>query len=394
MMFAEKHDRKRDRMKQKMKDQISPKDQLWIRYLLIALLVVVTHWMLMYVAYVAWDLAGDQSTSGFWMTIYHRFEEAGDIPHYVNIAKNWYHATGENANEIVFFPLYPLLMKFFYLFCRNYVVAGVLVSNVCLAVGSVYFYRLLEMEYGSECAWEGTILLTLFPVGFFMIGAYTESLFIMLTAACLYYIRQKRWSIAGITGMLAALSRSQGIVLLVPAVYEICLQFRKKENRTWTAGWVCLIPVGTLFYLLMNQVIYGKWNKFLEFQAAEPWYNTSQWISENLVQHYSMGIQYPYLGVIIYWAQIFLYFGAMLLLFYGLHKQVRTSYIALGGAYIFVTYLHGWMISGPRYMMSCLPLYLIVASQSSRIGKRMLLIAFGILTLFFHMWYIQGWAIM
>ncbi len=366
----------------------------WMRNMSIALLAVLIHWLLMYVAYVVWRLAGDQSISGFAMALYHRWEEAGDIPHYVNIAKHWYQATGENANEIVFFPLYPVLMKVFYLFCRNYVVAGVLVSNLCLAVGSVYFFRLLEMECDRICAWEGFFLLQLFPVGFFMIGAYTESLFIMLTAICLYYIRRERWIVVGIVGMLAALSRSQGIVLLVPAVYEICLQFRTKEHRTWSAAGVCLIPVGTLVYLMMNQMIYGKWNAFIKFQAAEPWYNTSHWISENLTQHYSMGIQYPYLGVFIYWAQMILYFGVMLLLFYGLHKKIRTSYIALGGAYIFVTYLHGWMISGPRYMMSCLPLYLIAASGLGKTGKRVLFIAFGILAVFFHMWYLQGQAIM
>lgn len=366
----------------------------WQKNIAIALLAVLIHWILLCVAYVVWQLAQDNGSFDFLTDLYHRWEEAGDTPHYVNIAKNWYCASGENANEIVFFPLYPALMKFFYFFCRNYVVAGVLISNLCLAVGSVFFFRLLEMEYTKECAWEGFFLLQLFPVGFFMIGAYTESLFIMLMAICLYYIRKERWIAVGIVGMLAALSRSQGIVLLVPAVYEICLQFRVKEHRTWTAAAVCLMPVGTLVYLVMNHVIYGKWNAFLDFQAAAPWYNTSHWIADNLNQHYNMGIQYPYLGVFIYWAQIFLYFGAMLLLFYGLHKKVRTSYIALSGAYIFVTYLHGWMISGPRYMMSCLPLYLIVAGCFGKTGKRICFIVFGTLAIFFYMWYLQGQAIM
>ena len=35
-----------------------------------------------------------------------------DAPHYVAIAKNWYVNTGDAANFIVFFPLYPILSAY------------------------------------------------------------------------------------------------------------------------------------------------------------------------------------------------------------------------------------------------------------------------------------------
>lgn len=365
----------------------------WVSYAVVGLLAVLIHWGILYIAYVVWQSAGGQETGNFFSAIYDRFVQAGDIPHYVDIAKNWYHASGENANNIVFFPLYPMLMKCFYFLFRDYVIAGVVVSNLCLMAGTVYLFRLLEEEYDRERAWEGVIVLSLFPVGFFMVGAYTESLFIMLTVMCLYYIRRERWLLVGVLGMLAALSRSQGIVLLAPAVYEVCLLLRQKK-RSFSMLSLLLIPAGTLSYLILNHVIYGKWNAFLDFQAAEPWYNTSHWISENLSQHYSMGLQYPYLGVYIYWAQLLLYFAGIALLFYGLWKKVRTSYIVLGGAYMFVTFLHGWMISGPRYMMSCVTIYIILAAPEEKGMKRAVLLLFGILSVFFGMWYLQGQAIM
>lgn len=366
----------------------------WYYYIYPALVAVLIHWLILYVAYAASQTVAGEAVSGFWQAVFERTAEAGDVPHYVNIAENWYQNSGEHANDIVFFPLYPVLMKVMYLLCRNYVLAGILVSNLCLVVGSIYLFRLLEEEYDQKRAWEGVLLLTLFPVGFFMTGAYTESLFVMLMVMFLYYLRKGKWIFVGILGMLAALSRSQGIVLLVPAVYEMFLLFRDRGKRTWKAAALLFIPAGTGIYLLMNKVIYGSFTQFLDFQAAPPWYNTSHWISENLAQHYSMALQYPYLGIFIYWAQLFLYFAAVILLFYGLRKGVRSSYVALGGAYLFVTFLHGWMISGPRYMMSCIPLFIILAAPEQAGLRRGIMIVSGMLAVPFALWYMQGQAIM
>lgn len=370
------------------------KNKKWIYYGGAALAAVVLHWVVLYAGYLAGQLADGQACSGFFGAVYERMAQAGDIPHYVNIAENGYQAVGENANEIVFFPLYPMLMRGMYLFCRDYVLAGILVSNLCLAVGSVGLFRLIEEEYDRKRAWEGLLLFTLFPVGFFMIGAYTESLFVMLTVLCLYFLRKESWLPVGVFGMLAALSRSQGIVLLVPAVCEVCVLFRKPEKRTGKALFLLLIPVGTALYLLLNQVVYGSFTQFLVYQAAAPWYNTSHWISENLTQQYSMGLQYPYLGVFIYWTQLILYFGAMALLLYGLQRKIRTSYLALGGAYLFVTFLHGWMISGARYVMGCIPLFIILSEPERPVVRHGLIILSGMLAVFFALWYMQGQAIM
>ena len=57
---------------------------------------------------------------------------------------------------------------------------------------------------------------SIFPVAFFLQAVYTESLFLMLSLACLYWSRESRWRLAGLAGLLATLSRSTGVLLLVP----------------------------------------------------------------------------------------------------------------------------------------------------------------------------------
>lgn len=359
----------------------------------IALFTLIVHWLLLLVAYQFLKETGGTQV-GFIATVYNKLKDAGDIPHYINIAKHWYSTTGEHQNDIVFFPLFPVLLKVFQVVLRDYILAGCVVSILCLIVGNIYLYLLLNEEYDETRAWEGVMLLNVFPVSFFFVGVFTESVFIMLSVMCLYYIRKKKWIVVGVVGMLAALSRSQGIALLVPALYELCITMKEPKQRKWSGAAVSLIPLGTGIYFLMNQVIYGSWNKFMEYQAAEPWYNTSHWIASNLKQHYDMALGNPGLAVFIYWAQIGLYFGSMILLFVAYKNKLKTAYIAYSGAYLFMTYLHGWMISGPRYIMGCVGLFILFAGVKNDAVRRGAIIVSSLLAVIFSLWFLQGQAIM
>ena len=81
-------------------------------------------------------------------------------------------------------------------------------------------------------------------------------------------------------------------------------------------------------------------------------------------------------------------------LLYGLYRGISASVIAFGGAYIFLSYLHGWLISGPRYMMGCVTLYIVYASIKNRYIKGAVMVICAILTIFYTLASWQGHAIM
>lgn len=372
---------------------MAKKKQKRLLYGKICLFTVGIHWMFLILSYFLIRHKGG-SADGLWQFFYNQFVQAGDTPHYIEIAKHGYASSGENAKYIVFYPLYPLLVRMVQTVVRDYFVAGVLVSNVCLAVSGCYLYKIIAREYGKNKGWDGVFAYSLYPFGMFLIGMFTESLFIMLLLMCLYYIQKESYVPAAVTGFLAALTRTQGIVLLVPFVYEWLVQCRKQKRFLWQ-GMMCLgIPLGTVVYFFINQIVQGDWFAFVKHQAAEPWYNTSKWIAVNLAQHFDMGKEYFGLGLVIYWVQLLLYFAVMLLLFYGLKKKVRVSFIAFGGAYIFVSYLQGWMISGPRYMLSCVAIYIIFASIKNTYVKGIWLGVSAMLSVLYTMLFMQGHAIM
>ncbi len=371
------------------------KNEKLILFIKIFTASIVVHWFIMLLGYILLTGFGaDDSYGGFFSYFYEKFSASGDVPHYIEIAGNGYASSGDTANLIVFYPLYPLLMKIFAFIFRDYFVSGVIISNICMGVSAYYLYRLAQRELNTDKAKDSLVIYLLYPMGAFMVQPFTESLFLMLTLICLYYIREKKWLICGIAGLLATLSRSQGIALLVPAVYGAVVYMVRKKKFVLSSLATFFIPVGTFIYLLINKIVQGDFFAFVEHQAAEPWYNVSHWISDNLARHYEGAMDYFSLGIIIYWAQIILYFVGVAALFYGIHKKVATSIVAYGGAYIFLSYLHGWLISGPRYMMGCVPLYIIYGAVDNRIIKNIILLACGIFAVFVTLCMWRGEAIM
>src|ERR1700756_1277649 len=88
-----------------------------------------------------------------------------DTPHYIDIAKKGYSntTTGERYLFIVFFPLYPLLIRLFALSSKNYVLSALIVSNLAYCVSAFYLYRLTLLDYPKEIALRATFYFSIFP---------------------------------------------------------------------------------------------------------------------------------------------------------------------------------------------------------------------------------------
>lgn len=340
---------------------------------------------------------GNVSLQGLAELIRERLTEPGDAVRYLDIAENGYVREGENAINLVFYPLYPLLMRLLsFLTGGNIRLAGLMLSQGSYAAASVALYEWLRLDHTEEGAWFGVILLALHPFSVFVMGVYSESLFLLLTVSCLYFLRRQRFPAAGIAGFLAALCRSQGMLLFLPAAYEWITLRYGTGKRPARKGDACLlmIPAGFIVYLLINVLLHGDPFRFLQFEAGEPWYQTAQWIGRNIALQYDLAGQYPGLAWIIYIPQIILYFFSLDVLFLGIIRRERASQVLYGGAYLGFTYLSGWMISGGRYMMACVPLYFILAGVRSDTARKMLLLLSALLHAVYSLLFYLGFAIM
>ena len=71
-----------------------------------------------------------------------------------------------------------------------------------------------------------------------------------------------------------------------------------------------------------------------------------------------------------------------------------TAILLYGGAYLGFTFLSGWMISGGRYMLACVPIYLILPAIKNTAGRRFLLLAFALVNGIYSLLFYMSYAIM
>ena len=166
---------------------------------------------------------------------------------YVTVAHHGYARPWSEA----FYPLYPGLMRVVSpLTGGNYVIAGILLST-CFFLGAMaVLYYLVSLDFSARVALWTTVLLAAFPTGFFFQAVYADSLLLLLTVACVLFSRRGRWALAGSTALLAVLTRSTGLVLLVPMVVFHLQQREWRWRRVdRQALWFLLPPAGMLIWI-------------------------------------------------------------------------------------------------------------------------------------------------
>lgn len=392
-------------MKKKSKERFWDKELTRVALAVLCTRVAVL--ILSYIFYLMKEPQGSLALFGTWL------KQAGDVPHYLRIAESGYSVGDEFENLIVFYPLFPMLIKVLRCILRDYFISGLVISNVSAVIGSCYFYKLVRLDYPKSVARDTVTFFLLYPFSFFMSFCYTESLFLLLCLMCVYYARRSRWAVCGVTGFLAALCRTQGVVMFGVAAYEYIFQAREQilPDRGQTPCWeklklffkklspqglcLLLIPAGYVLYLGLNKYLFGDWFRFLEFQKAAPWYQEAGFFVENLQQQMNMAVNNPGLAYIIYIPQIVVFLVAFLLVFVGVKYKVRTSYLLHMAAYTMASYMSTWLISGGRYMLSCfmmfLPMGLLARNKIWRIV--LLAVSGGLYFMMFYL-YIKGYAIM
>ncbi len=185
---------------------------------------------------------------------------------YIKIAKSGYaDADGSTA----FFPLYPLLLRYVgVLFRGNLVVTGIVISLACYGAAVWFLDRLTRAEFGETLAARAIVYLSILPLSFFFQAVYTESLFLLLSLACFVFAKEGRWRLAGFTGLLATLTRSTGVLLLVPMLVFYYEQrgwdLRRSDKQLIN---MLMIPEGLLVWMTYLSLAFGKPLLFAGAQA-------------------------------------------------------------------------------------------------------------------------------
>jgi len=136
--------------------------------------------------------------------------------------------------NVVFFPLYPLLMRWGGALLGGHpLLAGTVISLAAFAGAIALLYRMAVLELGEEKAWPVILLLSTYPFALFYSVVYTESLFLFLTVGAFYAMRRRYLLLAALAGFAAGLTRPNGFWLAVPLLW---LATRGAEGRGGRGG--------------------------------------------------------------------------------------------------------------------------------------------------------------
>ncbi|HEX6109567.1 MAG TPA: mannosyltransferase family protein [Ktedonobacteraceae bacterium] len=209
-----------------------------------------------------------------------------DAANYTRIAQFGY----QTINDTAFFPLLPLLIKgIASLFGNNgYIAIGMLLSNLALLGALFVLYQIAADVLGEQVGRRTLLYLCIFPTAFFFFAAYNESLFLFLTTSSFLAMRRQKWWLAGILGLFAALTRSAGLFLVIPFLYELWIT---RDSLTISDQNVShkilslvrrvfplfLIPLGSLFYcfycwkLFQNPLAFAAVQSHWDRHTTWPW---------------------------------------------------------------------------------------------------------------------------
>jgi hypothetical protein len=290
---------------------------------------------------------------------------------YLDIAQNGYVFNGpEKLSNIVFFPLYPQLIKVAsFVFGGNYVIAGWIVSMIFLLLSLIYFVKLIK-EFHAEIKPQLPLMfLLIFPTAFFLNSIYTESLFLFLSIASFYYALKKNFVLAGIFGFFAAITRITGLLLFVPLIWEYYKNYKFQHIFNKKLLSIFLIPFGTFIFFIYHYVRFGD---FLLFLKVESWWGRSFNING---EHFLSSANPAISNLII--DSCFVLFAFITTYF--VFKKLRTSY----GLYMLVTLLvalsSGTFMSIGRYILVLFPIYILLASIKNQYLQLTIIFISGLL---------------
>lgn len=331
-----------------------------------------------------------------------------DAVWYLKIVTSGYAAADGTAQ---FHPLYAWLSMPLAWIGIHPLFSLLLVSSLA-GLGFLYVFELLtRLDLDPKTTRIATVLLVGFPTAFILFAPYTESLFLLCSAASLLFMRKNKVWLAGLMGALAALTRQQGIFLIFPLAWEVWENAGrdiKTSLKAWPVWLSTLGPVAGLaawfvyrasflndFTIKTQDINSYIYSGLISSSAAKvvPFFQfTWPWKALWLALH-----QFKLTDVDL---MIDLILGGVFIVLLALSwKNMRVSYriysaiIALVSFGYYTGPLHPYM-GLPRHLFLAFPVFIGIAPALGKQRRWLIYLAFGLLGMLFLIagYIYNGWV--
>ncbi len=320
---------------------------------------------------------------------------------YLIIAENGYTV---QAGLTVWPPLYPLLIRLFSFAAASPLLAALLISSIATWIAFVLLYILVTESHDEATAKNTLFLYAIYPLAFFLIAGYTESLFLALVVGSLLLARKGKWGWAGLLAALSALTRNQGIVLALVLFWEGWLQYREGLDqsvshilRVLLASFMPVLVFAVFAFYVHNvlnagwpwQTLGTLWGQYSGF----PWQGIIGNIKQLLTLPSSQDLYWLPTTIIDLLLAILIPIVLLLR-----RRSDRSTYMIFAWLILFVGLIklgpNDTLISFSRYMIAAFPFFVAVSPIVKNRFSRLAVLSFGLIfqAILLTMFYIWSWA--
>ncbi len=169
-----------------------------------------------------------------------------------------------------FFPAYPMLIKGVDRVLPGGADVASVFINLLLGIVVVYIAGLIARHlFGVNIGERTMVLMSLFPGSFVLSFAYAEALLLVFAGACLLFLLQRQWVLAGVAAALGTATRPNGLALV--AACAVAAFFAIRERREWRSlSAPLLAPLGFIAFQLWLDARTGERGVWFRVQR-EAW---------------------------------------------------------------------------------------------------------------------------
>lgn len=281
---------------------------------------------------------------------------------FLNLAKEGY-GTPSTFYSYSLFPFYPHLIRSLS-FLGGYLSSGWIISNTCLFLSVIVFWKLLRLDYAPRTCQLALLTLAFFPSSFVLGSVYSESLFLLLTLVSFYLARKDRFILASVFAFFATYTRAVGIFVWLSLIIEYFSQHPVSRKTFFDIKLYALTipPLGALIYLKYLSVYTSS---FINFLPSVP--HKLVFLHQVFLRYLRMLIFIDHTSSLFVIVLTELFIGTLVLLIIIFsHKYLRFSY----WSYLTLSYLApslwGSFVGYPRYMVVVFPIFIFLAHWLER----------------------------
>lgn len=308
-----------------------------------------------------------------------RVWQSADARWYLEISQHGYSdeqdLTSRKQNW-VFFPLYPMLMKYVGDILGSYLLAGMIISNTCLIFAFALLYRLgPKLGFDEKATTRALWLLSFFPTSYFLSSCLTESLFLVLVSGAWLSLKNYKSLQGGLCMALASACRPTGLLML-PAFACLLWSESAPKRRLTTLLALLISPLGSVVYALylwrhvgsplafvINQKAWGRnkssFAELLSLPFVDQWQLVASW---NFIL---LNTLIALLGIVC--------------ALYLLHRK-QVALALLVAVPLLASLNTGTVLSIGRFSLTLFPLFLVLGRLAeSAYLEKLLLVTFSVL---------------